>query len=247
MNFKSILIVTYARSGSTLLQGILNSIDGVLVRGENKNFIQGLYDAYLRLEYAYYSRRKLHSLHKKQFLSPEHPWYGADVINLQVFLEQCESMIKNILLAEYKEDRNITCYGFKEIRYYELAESGIKLKDYLDFLQQVFPKPAIIFNTRNIDAVIKSSIWEKRNKFRSIAGLMKLEQDFKSYSKTYPVNTFSLTYEDVISKSHNLKLLFDFLGCEYSAESIEDILSKPHSYGQKSINIIDGKVVRYSE
>lgn len=37
--FGSILVITYGRSGSTLLQGILNSIDGILIRGENHNFL----------------------------------------------------------------------------------------------------------------------------------------------------------------------------------------------------------------
>ena len=38
-----IFIVTYGRSGSTLLQGILNSIPGYLVRGENRQALRHLY------------------------------------------------------------------------------------------------------------------------------------------------------------------------------------------------------------
>jgi hypothetical protein len=33
LKFNYIFIVAYARSGSTLLQGIINSIDGVVIRG----------------------------------------------------------------------------------------------------------------------------------------------------------------------------------------------------------------------
>ena len=46
MKFDSVLIVTYGRSGSTLLQGILNSIEGCLIRGENDNFCFALYQAH---------------------------------------------------------------------------------------------------------------------------------------------------------------------------------------------------------
>jgi len=244
MKFESILVVTYARSGSTLLQGVLNSIDGVLIRGENKNFIQGLYDAYLRLHHTYKfgNRNNVDSLSQRQSFQPIHPWYGADVINMQIFLKHCKSMVQDILLAEYKEDKNIVCYGFKEIRYFELLKSGIELNKYLDFLQQIFPNVAIVFNTRNLDNVTNSIIWSDRDKILSIAALMKLENDFKSYKNNNLKNTFSISYEDIISKSENLKSLFNFLGCEYSEKAIDDVLSIPHSFNHKSINIVDGKV-----
>jgi hypothetical protein len=38
IKYGSILIVTYGRSSSTLLQGVLNTIDGVRVTGENFEF-----------------------------------------------------------------------------------------------------------------------------------------------------------------------------------------------------------------
>jgi hypothetical protein len=37
-----VFIVTYGRSGSTLLQGVLNSIPGYLVRGENRQALRHL-------------------------------------------------------------------------------------------------------------------------------------------------------------------------------------------------------------
>ena len=246
MKFKSILIVTYARSGSTLLQGIINSIDGVLIRGENKNFIYGLYQAYVRLQMVQNicGNNNSDSFSTKKSFTPQHPWYGGDKISLSVFLEYCTAMIKDILIANHPDAEHIICYGFKEIRYYELLKLKIELKDYLDFMQLVFPQVAIIFNTRNLDDVIKSAIWREKDKYQSIARLMKLEQDFKSYNKAYPENTFSLTYEDVISKSENFKSLFDFLGCEYSSAKIDNVLSIPHSVKNKSINIVDGKVIK---
>ncbi|UCV16550.1 hypothetical protein [Quatrionicoccus australiensis] len=49
MKFKSILVVTYGRSGSTLLQGVLNTLPNVLIRGENHDFCWGLYLAWKSL------------------------------------------------------------------------------------------------------------------------------------------------------------------------------------------------------
>lgn len=37
MKFNHILIITYGRSGSTLLMSLLNTVDGVLIAGENYN------------------------------------------------------------------------------------------------------------------------------------------------------------------------------------------------------------------
>jgi hypothetical protein len=37
--FPNIFVVTYGRSGSTLLQGVLNGIPGFLIRGENKDIV----------------------------------------------------------------------------------------------------------------------------------------------------------------------------------------------------------------
>ena len=242
MKFESILIVTYARSGSTLLQGILNSIDGVLIRGENKNFIQGLYEAYDRLKYTrHFAMRGC--FRRQNYLDSTRPWYGGDVISIQLFLEYCKNMIRDLLLADRQGDKNIICYGFKEIRYLKLVESGIELADYLNFLNKVFPNVALIFNVRNLDDVVKSVLWRNKESTSTIASLQKLERDFQAYRDTHPENTFWISYEDVISKSDRLKSLFAFLGVEYSETKIDSVLSKPHSYQNRSITVVGGKVV----
>ena len=225
LNFESVLIVTYGRSGSTLLQGILNNIDGVLVRGENNNFIYGLYEAYKKL----INTRK----HKKTSQA-NHPWYGAEEINLELFLDYCQEMVRNLLLANKKHDRNIACYGFKEIRYFEVYQQQKDIADYLDFLAKIFPKPAFIFNIRNLDDVLKSGWWASSDRAESRTELMNLETAFHNYQKNRPENTFIISYEEVVSQSNNFQLLFNFLGAEYP-KNIDKILLTPHSYGQKNI------------
>ncbi|MEM1172049.1 MAG: sulfotransferase [Cyanobacteria bacterium P01_H01_bin.35] len=225
LNFESVLIVTYGRSGSTLLQGILNNIDGVLVRGENNNFIYGLYEAY----------KKLIDTRSHQDASQvNHPWYGAGEINLELFLDYCQQMVKNILLADKKNDKNIVCYGFKEIRYFEVYQQQKDIADYLDFLAKIFPKPAFIFNVRNLDDVLKSGWWANTNLAESRTELMKLETAFHAYHNTHLETTFIISYEEVVSQSNNFQLLLNFFGAEYP-ENIDKILLTPHSYGQKNI------------
>src|SRR3954464_1127587 len=41
-----VFVVTYGRSGSTLVQGLLNALPGTLVRGENNFYILPLFQAW---------------------------------------------------------------------------------------------------------------------------------------------------------------------------------------------------------
>ncbi|MDJ0553843.1 MAG: sulfotransferase [Microcoleaceae cyanobacterium MO_207.B10] len=224
LNFQSILIVTYGRSGSTLLQGILNNIDGVLVRGENNNFIYGLYEAYKKL---------IDVSSHKDTSQPNHSWYGGGEIDLELFLNDCREMVRNVLLANSNDDKNVLCYGFKEIRYFEVYQQTKDITDYLNFLGKIFPKPAFIFNTRNLDDVLKSGWWAKMNT-ESRTRLIELEIAFQAYIETHQTNSFMVSYEDVVCQLNNFKLLFDFLGAAYP-ENMDEILLTPHGYGQKNI------------
>src|SRR6266542_2209527 len=92
MRFSSVLIITYGRSGSTLLQGLLNSIEGCLVRGENYNFCYGLYRSYrsLRATHHRYGGRNRSS-------SPAHPWFGAELLSETRFLDDARRLVENQL------------------------------------------------------------------------------------------------------------------------------------------------------
>ena len=75
LNFRSILIVTYGRSGSTLVQGMLNTVDGLLIRGENMNIFSEFFKIYQTL-----TKLKLH--HPATVL-PEQPWYGIGGLHIE--------------------------------------------------------------------------------------------------------------------------------------------------------------------
>ena len=224
LNFESILIVTYGRSGSTLLQGLLNSIDGVLVRGENENFIIGLYESYERLCLA---KKHLKSI------KPSHSWYGVHLIDIGLFIQHCTAIIEDAILADQKYNNDIKAYGFKEVRYYE-AE---KFDKYLDFLDKVFPNVCFIFNTRNKNDVSNSSWWKNRSKDSVVKLLEDTENKFKNYAKNHPNNCFLIKYEDVINKTENLKSMFEFIGAGYVDRDIDKIINLPH--GDPTQVIID--------
>ncbi|WP_293089411.1 sulfotransferase family 2 domain-containing protein [Okeania sp. SIO3B5] len=252
LNFDSLLVVTYGRSGSTLLQGILNSIDGILIKGENMNFIEGLYVSYQRLC----------GIKAKEITSPQQPWYGCESIDINLYLKNCKKLIRDVLIGELsRENRDrVKCYGFKEIRYcsaeglegenWEILTQALywknlrknhiyiqKMAEYLDFLAKVFPNPCFIFNTRNLDAVSESGWWKDFEKAKVKEILQVIEGDMNKYVEKHPENCFKISYEDIVEKSERLKLMFGFLGVEYSESKVQEILSLPHSYGHKSFRI----------
>lgn len=235
MNFQSILIITYARSGSTLLQGILNSHEEVLVRGENHHFCYHLFEAYTALKKA---------KNKEKQPLPKHPFFGNTLINEDYFIDKAAETVKTILLADQLENQQIKAYGFKEIRYEYTLDH---LLDYLDFLKRIFPNPVFIFNTRNKEDVFKSRLslyWvQNNNRQKTIETLIHTEALFAEFIKNNSINSFSISYEEVITKSNKLKELHNFLGLTYTKSQINEVLAKAHSYAplQEKIRTIKQK------
>src|SRR5687767_11745676 len=91
LRFRHIFIVTYGRSGSTLLNGVLNAIPGVCVRGENDNTLFRIYNALLAAEETV----------KRAAPVPTHPWYGPQFFDMagyrhrliDAFLEDRKSVV----------------------------------------------------------------------------------------------------------------------------------------------------------
>ena len=229
LNYKTIIIVTYGRSGSTLLQGIINSIRGVRVRGENMEFCRGLYEAWRSL----YIAKTFHA--KDNNIShPICPWFGADELNPDQFLHQCQTLIREQLIAGHSFP--ISCYGFKEIRYLHHLDD---LPDYLDFLSQVMPNCAIVFNMRSHDAVYASMLRTIRQDLQKqndptqtkslLDDLQRADDMFRDYSNTHP-NCYINIYEDLIQGPAKIKPLFDFLGAELNENKVNTTLNKIHSY-----------------
>lgn len=222
MNFQSILIITYGRSGSTLLQGILNSHEEVLVRGENYNFCYHLFQGYNALKKA---------KNEAPQLTPKEPFFGNSQIDEDFYIGKARETVNQLLLADQSENPNIKAYGFKEVRYGEVAES---LLDYLEFLKHIFPNPVFVFNTRNKEAVIKSRLnvrWITENDIqKTMDRISRTESIFSEYAKHHPDHSFQITYEQVVARHQNLQDLHDFLGLDYSESGIDGVLGELHSY-----------------
>jgi hypothetical protein len=221
--------VTYGRSGSTLLQGILNAMDGCLVRGENHNACYGLFRTYQSLLKTLKQARQADGARQ-----PTSPWFGASEVDEQRFLEDARQLLLNQLVPRADADR-YRCVGFKEIRYLppDLSEfATAELHEYLDFLVRLLPDSALVFLTRAHDQVAESAWWMAKDAEAVKANLTAFERALSQYGAGRE-DVFALSYEDMTGRTPRLRALFEFMGAPFDAGTVERVLATPHSYAPK--------------
>lgn len=220
-NFKFLLVVTYGRSGSTLLQGLLNELPNVLLRGENNGAIYNLVNSYSLLKKAH---QKFISIGQ---LSTD-AWFGLSEWDLDNYAADVTAMIERLLFGA--QDRNeFECIGFKEIRYLYNLDNN---RDIYEIFSQLFKPAGIIFLFRNQDDVLKSGWWatfskDKKEIIRS--KINSFESDSRAYNEEHPDSSFIIRYEDIIARNENLESLFRFLGTELDEDLVEIVLARKHS------------------
>jgi hypothetical protein len=221
LNFDAVFILTYGRSGSTLLQGLLNSIDGMLIRGENNNFVYGLFNSYERLSTAIAK-----SGSNAGPATSTNPWYGIGEIDQDAFLRDMRNMVTRILVSDCAGTEDVKCIGFKEIRYPQITDD---LGKYLEFLSQLFPKSGFVVLSRDLEQVKQSAWWSLEDPAWVTEYLSSCENELRAYGADRN-DFFFLDYQDVLKAGQKLRDLFTFLGAPYVEADIERILSIRHSY-----------------
>lgn len=216
-----VFIVTYARSGSTLLQGILNSIPGYLVRGENLGVVEHLYRFHT---VAAAKRRSNRRRRRRQGVTgpsgPSTPFFGIEDFAVRRSLDHARAMVIDTLLRPEPDTR---VAGFKEIRY-NLED----LLDYVDWMREVFPGARFVVNTRDLDAVARSKIWSDLENPLEI--LVESEQRLMLLLDHLGDAAFRVRYDDYIADPSRLRALFAWLGEPFDLPTIEAVLAVPHSY-----------------
>jgi hypothetical protein len=206
-----LFVVTYGRSGSTLLAGILNSIPGYLIRGENKGYVHQLYLAHSGAV----ARRKATGRKAK---ASDNAWYGIDGYDADLALERMRGLVVDTLLRPEPTTR---VAGFKEIRY-NLPDLG----DYLQFMRQAFPGARFVFNSRDHADVLKSKWWADK----SPDALTTFQQRLDEAEERHRDVSFHVHYDDYQGQPERLAPLFDFLGEELDAARVSEVMKQRHSY-----------------
>jgi hypothetical protein len=213
-DYSYVFVVSYGRSGSTLLMGLLNSIPGYRIRGENYNTLYRLYQADAAISQAY------EKFSGADNLAPQSSWYGTPLIRPAVYrAELIDNFVSNILRPE-SGDRVL---GFKEIRYMQAHMTD--LAEYLSFLRGAFPKSKIIFNHRDPAAVARSAWWAKvENAEQRIKAADDRFLTFAADDRHHHFN-----YDDIDDSLDNVRELFRFLGEPFDEKAVRGVLNKPYS------------------
>ncbi|WP_020401486.1 glycosyltransferase family A protein [Kordiimonas gwangyangensis] len=196
-----VFVVTYGRSGSTLVQTVLQSIDGYFMRGENENVLYGIFSAWRRahsIRQRFDTRRKV----------PENgPWFGADEVDAEAFADR---MVDAFIAEIVRPPEDARVVGFKEIRYGDLEED--ELVEFLEFMRRFFPRARFVFNTRAWQDVAKSSWWQDMGEGFVENLVSRSDRAFARFAAAYPSECHTMRYEDYADSIEPFKALFDFLG-----------------------------------
>ena len=227
---KPLFLIGSGRSGTTLLQRILNSVEEVSIWGEHGGFLKTIAESYYKFEH----KNVINNLNTKK--SPINSLnYIKDIKNWSAWSnpfgkEEIKSNFKRFVGSFFCFEPFKLYWGFKEIRY----GSGDKV---LYFLKDLFPNSKFIFIVRNPLDVLASqvSVFKKNDK----SSLIKISTNWANQNEgllgfyhNNPDECFLVKYEDIVTPTGScLRELFDFLELDLTSKQSE-VLNLKSGRGQ---------------
>lgn len=221
-----VFIVTYGRSGSTLLQNLLNGIPGHCIRGENNNALFPLVQAFQTVLTNGEIKRRREAGQRPggrpppSLGKPEDPWYGAELIDPAAYGRALADIFVREILHVPPSTRRA---GFKEIRFHN---HPAQFRRYLNFLYRFFPNARFVFNTRDHAAVARSGWWATQDPATVQATLAQAETCFQAYMAEYPDRCLHLHYDDYVADPTRFGALFEFLDEPYDEALVARVLAQ---------------------
>jgi uncharacterized protein (DUF1499 family) len=214
-----IVVVTYGRSGSTLLTGILGSVPGVTMRGENDDYLYGLFASH---QNALNRIAHLQLKHNTSAVTTDksHPFVGIEQYQSAAAIDQFRELFVCTVLNPPLDAHTI---GFKEIRFGHHSD----LHDYLNFIRQVLPGVRFVFNSRDHARVSKSGWWTADLSVNDT--LATIQQRLDRERELYPQDSYQVHYDTYTKDSSVLRPLFDFLGLTFDEARIQAVLMSTFS------------------
>lgn len=205
-----LFIVTYGRTGSTLLQKLLGSLPGHYMAGENHACLHGVYAAWrdasiLKTRYGWGHE------------ASDHPWHGADVADPDGYARaMVAGFVDNIL----RPPRGTRVAGFKEIRY--LTED---LRDYLLFIDRFLAPATFVINTRRVDDVAQSAWWQHSDRDALAAKVARFEAVTDALVAEFPDRFIKIDYDRWTRDPEALRPLLAMLDAPFDADAIAATLA----------------------
>jgi hypothetical protein len=208
-----LFVMTYGRSGSTLLQGLLNAIPGYLIRGENGGALRGLH-AFHRTCVTETTRRN-----PAVTASPTAPYFGINGFPAGLSSARLRDLVVETLL---RPEPGTRVTGFKEIRW-----SSDDLAEYVGFLREVFPGARFVANTRNLEDTARSKWWADTPDAARI--LATAEERILAVAADLGPAAYHVHYDDYVGAPENLRGLYQWLGDDWDEEAVRATMVVRHS------------------
>jgi hypothetical protein len=177
--------VAYGRSGSTLVQGLLNTLPRTLVRGENNLYILPLYRAMA-------SARDFKRKYGRGTTRPTSAFYGLPALRPAHFADSTRDLVVKQLLGNARR-ADFDVVGFKEVRWQRVRkheEAG-----FFDFMDKAFPGAQYVLNHRNLEDVAGSGFWQGLQPGAVRHAVRRTEHIQEHLRSTRPDRVFDTRYE----------------------------------------------------
>jgi hypothetical protein len=202
-----VFVVTYGRSGSTLVQGLLNSLPRTLMRGENNFYVLPLYRAMASVR----AFRKQHMKHNPK--GSHTAFYGLHEIKPASFVTSTHDLMTRHMLGSVPPSE-VDVLGFKEVLWHRVRPE--ETEGFFDFFDQVFPGCQYVLNERDLDKVVGSGFWQSQDKDEVLEAIHRVEeiQEFLRGTRTDRVLDLRyelLTSEDRAVSDEQLRRLAEFV------------------------------------
>lgn len=231
-----VFILSYGRSGSTILAKLLNVHDGVLVRGENLNLAFRLMQAVSASE----DMRAFGPEGRPD--TPDRPWFGNRAGDPSAFSRALAEAFVAHILRPAPETRLL---GFKEIRTLPAHMKESEFRRYVSLLLTVFPESRIIFNSRDMEAVIRSGWWAEKPAEESRAAVLAADARFAAAAARHE-RAIHVRHEETVGSPEARAAIIRFLGLEPDEARMARALRRPltHAKGRLQMESTEPSVDR---
>lgn len=190
-----LFVVTYGRSGSTLVQGLLNSLPRTLVRGENNLYILPMFQAWtlardFKRKHGKDARRGAHSA-----------FYGLDEVKPRDFVESTRALTVKQLFGNAGRSE-VDRLGFKEVLWHRIDPQ--ETAAFFEFFELVFPDARYVLNRRDREQVATSGFWQRRGSDAAMAAVERVEEIQDYLRESRPNRTHCTRYEDLTSEDNSV-------------------------------------------
>jgi hypothetical protein len=186
-----VFVVTYGRSGSTLVQGLLNTLPRTLVRGENNLYVLHLF----RAMHSAQAFRKTHLKHNPK--ASHSAFYGLNEITPASFVQSTRGLVTGHLLGSVSPDE-VDTLGFKEVLWHRIRPA--ETEAFFDFLDKAFPGCLFVLNERDHEKVVGSGFWQGQDEDEVLQAIARVEEIQAFLRETRRERALDLRYELLTSE-----------------------------------------------